>query len=224
MRVSYVLAMASVKRFRQHVNPLSEGASRPVVLAPDWYKKAFADPTLPLTVDIGCAHGGWVTTTSAAEQTRNFLGLEIRKIPAVNTPNAHFLHCNANVDLERLLKDATEHARVERVLVQFPDPHFKKRHHKRRVVNDDLVAVIAAYLDGYVYVASDVVETAEAMRDVLRTSNRLREDDDVDDDGWLVRSPLVFTTERERCVLHKQGSTSTMPGRVFRCRFLARTR
>lgn len=52
-------------------------------------------------------------------------------------------------------------------LVQYPDPHFKKRHHKRRIVQAELVETLAALLPtgATVFLQSDVLEVAEAMRD-----------------------------------------------------------
>ena len=62
----------------QHLNPLSAAATRPAALAPDWFARAFRDPRKPLTVDVGCALGGWCVESAAADADRNFLGLEIR--------------------------------------------------------------------------------------------------------------------------------------------------
>jgi tRNA G46 methylase TrmB len=52
-------------------------------------------------------------------------------------------------------------------LAQYPDPHFKKRHHKRRIVQAELVETLAALLPtgATVFLQSDVLEVAEAMRD-----------------------------------------------------------
>ncbi|KAJ8600527.1 hypothetical protein CTAYLR_009221 [Chrysophaeum taylorii] len=222
-----------VKRIRQHLNPLSESASRPASLEAGWFAAAFDDPTLPLTVDVGCALGGWVCEAAAADPSRNFLGLEIRPaaIEAARAKldklggagNAHFLKANANVDLRRILADAM--GPIERVLFQFPDPHFKKKHHKRRVVNVELVDALADALapDAVVYLASDVLEAADHMRAEFRAHPAFAEDTlDVDSDGWCRESPLEHPTERERAVLRGAGTTSTEPGHVFRALFSRR--
>lgn len=225
-----------VKRIRQHLNPLSELASRPVELAADWFESAFGNPNLPLTIDIGSALGGWISESAAAEPTRNFLGLEIRpaavevaiaRLQASPKDNVCFVKANANVDLERIITDARRHAQIDRILIQFPDPHFKKRHWKRRIVNDDLATIIADALaptdSGFVYISSDVLELAEHMRSVFHAHPSLEQDStDLDDQGWRMSNPLAFPTERERCVLKYQGKTSTEPGRVFRAVFTAR--
>lgn len=53
LNLSYNLDLGHV-RIRQHVNPLSSSFSVPAQV-PDW-NHAFADPTLPLMVDIGCGN------------------------------------------------------------------------------------------------------------------------------------------------------------------------
>ena len=49
---------------------------------------------------------------------------------------------------------------IQAVTIQFPDPHFKARHKKRRVVNPDLVNCLAKYLpaDTLVFLQSDIQE------------------------------------------------------------------
>jgi tRNA (guanine-N7-)-methyltransferase len=54
-------------------------------------------------------------------------------------------------------------APVELVTIQFPDPHFKNRHHKRRVVQSALVRAVAEGLPtgARVFLQSDVLEVSE---------------------------------------------------------------
>jgi tRNA G46 methylase TrmB len=49
---------------------------------------------------------------------------------------------------------------IQAVTIQFPDPHFKARHKKRRVVNPDLVNCLAKYLPAgtLVFLQSDIQE------------------------------------------------------------------
>lgn len=224
-----------VKRIRQHINPLASKQVQPAVLADDWFAAAFADPGKPLIVDVGSALGGWVVESAADDGGRNWLGLEIRpaahdvavgRLAKADVGNAHFLRCNANVDLARILADAAAAgAPLERVCVQFPDPHFKKKHHKRRVVTPELRATIAAtlaastFVSPSAYLVSDVLEAATAMRDEFRGDATLVEVGPWNAGGWLEASPLAVPTERERCVLAGKGETSTAPGTAFRALF-----
>ncbi|OWM91527.1 hypothetical protein CDL15_Pgr024851 [Punica granatum] len=87
-----------------------------------------------------------------------------------------------------------------------PDPHFKKRHHKRRVVQKPLVDSILCSLapGGKVFVQSDVFEVAVDMRnqfdeklDVLQHIDSVDPDISIDGDGWLRKNPMGIRTERE---------------------------
>jgi tRNA (guanine-N7-)-methyltransferase len=211
-----------VKRLRHHRNPLSAAATQPADLAEDWARTIFDDRTQPLTVDVGCALGGWCVESAHNDPSRNFLGLELRpeavaraQESAQKLPNCAFLQCNANVDLGRLLGDlANAGAPLERICIQFPDPHFKKKHRKRRVCTPELAATVsrsicASPVSASVYVASDVLDVAEEMRERFAACDELRLEGDYDADGWLCASPLQVQTERERAVLAGLGTTST---------------
>jgi tRNA (guanine-N7-)-methyltransferase len=211
-----------VKRLRHHRNPLSAAATQPAELAEDWAQTIFDDRTQPLTVDVGCALGGWCVESAHNDPSRNFLGLELRpeavaraQESAQSLKNCAFLQCNANVDLGRLLGDLNKAgAPLERLTIQFPDPHFKKKHRKRRVCTPELAetissAVCASPLSSSVYVASDVLDVAEEMRERFAACSELKLEGDYDADGWLCESPLQVQTERERAVLAGLGSTST---------------
>ena len=212
-----------VKRLRHHRNPLSAAASRPAELAEDWARTIFDDRTQPLTVDVGCALGGWCVESASSDPSRNFLGLELRpeavaraQESAQKLPNCAFLQCNANVDLGRLLGDLNKAgAPLERVAIQFPDPHFKKKHRKRRVCTPELAETISSAVcaspisSASVYVASDVLDVAEEMRERFAARAELKLEGAYDADGWLCASPLRVQTERERAVLAGLGSTST---------------
>ena len=211
-----------VKRLRHHRNPLSAAATQPADLAEDWARTIFDDRTQPLTVDVGCALGGWCVESASSDPSRNFLGLELRPEAVARAqqssqalPNCAFLQCNANVDLGRLLGDlANAGAPLERITIQFPDPHFKKKHRKRRVCTPELAATIssavcASPVSASVYVASDVLDVAEEMRERFAAREELRLAGAYDAEGWLCASPLQVQTERERAVLAGLGSTST---------------
>lgn len=135
------------KRCRHHVNPLN---FRPEPAVPDW-STVFADLARPLEVDIGCAKGTFLLARAAQAPERNLVGLEIR-FPMVERTrsdaaksqlkNVHVLLANANVDLGRIFPEAS----LDRVYVHFPDPWFKKRHHKRRVMTPAFLDVLASRL------------------------------------------------------------------------------
>jgi len=224
------------KRIRQHLNPLSSESQKPMTLGEDWLGEAFSDPTRPLTIDVGSAMGGWVLESAVADSQRNFLGLEIRpaaveaaliKLDTSKLGNAHFFRCNANVDIGVLLMEIQKrNVPLERILIQFPDPQFKKKHHKRRVVTPELAQNVAKALraspvpGAFAYLVSDVYEAADHMREVFRNETDLVEF--ATDGEWTPRSPLAVATEREKAVMLGQGDTSTIAGHAYRAIFSPR--
>jgi tRNA (guanine-N7-)-methyltransferase len=160
-------------RVRQHVNPLSHKYQGIPVL-PDW-GTVYGQPQQPLHLDIGSAKGHFLRAMAIACPDWNFLGLEIRAPlvdyclqlrDAAGQDNLHFMFCNANTTLTALLGSLPA-GLLQRVSIQFPDPWFKKRHQKRRVVQPELVAVLAQALPqaGQVIVQSDVEAVAVEMCD-----------------------------------------------------------
>ncbi|KAH0448727.1 hypothetical protein IEQ34_022527 [Dendrobium chrysotoxum] len=87
-----------------------------------------------------------------------------------------------------------------------PDPHFKKRHHKRRVLQKPLVDSILNNLitGGQVLLQSDVLQVAMDMRDqfdlridLLKHIDAIDDSFSCDEDGWLQYNPIGIRTERE---------------------------
>jgi len=207
-------------RVRQHVNPLAAAYQKPIVLSNGWIEEAFKDPSLPFHVDIGCAKGVFPLKMAEADCNRNFLGLEIRRslVEHANEyyknqkgmENLHYLSCNANVDLKRILTDITKSSKLVRVTIQFPDPHFKKKHHKRRVLKPELVETIATCLDkdGDLFMQGDIFEVMEEMRLITRENPNLI-DINPDLKEWMEgpeSNPLPVATEREQYVYGKGGN------------------
>ncbi|MCL1466319.1 tRNA (guanosine(46)-N7)-methyltransferase TrmB [Argonema galeatum] len=193
--------MAAV-RVRQHVNPLSSKYQTPTS-PPDW-TQIYADLTLPLHLDIGCAKGQFLLSMAQLEPDWNYLGLEIREPLVLEAnklrdehllQNLHYLFCNANNSLRPLLSSFPSGI-LQRVTIQFPDPWFKKRHQKRRVVQTDTVAELATYLasGGWVFIQSDVKQVAIEMCDRFHSHSSFQRTSS----EWLTTNPLPVPTERER--------------------------
>lgn len=191
-------------RVHQHVNPLSpyyRQAPKPVDL-----KAVFPHPDRPLLLDIGCARGRFLLKMAAAEPACNYLGVEIRE-PLVDEANRlaaeagltnlRYEFCNAMIWLDRLLHDIPEHI-LETVTIQFPDPWFKKKHAKRRMVNQDLVDVVSAKLkpEGMIFVQTDIEFLAEEMFAMFRSNPALSEFSNDE-------NPFPVRTEREVAVEEK---------------------
>lgn len=195
-------------RVREHVNPLSRHYDR-AIEPPDW-SRVFPQLDRPLHLDIGCAKGHFVLAMGETAPAWNFLGLEIRE-PLVHQANrwvrerglanVHYLSCNANRSLRPLLSSLPAGI-VQRVTIQFPDPWFKKRHQKRRVVQPSLVSDLAEFLPvgAQVFVQSDIEEVAIEMRDRFSEHPAFALTHPL---PWLEQNPLPIATERERSVLEQ---------------------
>lgn len=191
-------------RVHQHVNPLApfyRQSPRPVDLG-----DVFAEPHRPLLLDIGCARGRFLLRMAEAEPDWNYLGVEIRE-PLVDEANRlaaeaglanlHYTFCNAMLWLDRLL-EAVPPGILQMVTIQFPDPWFKKKHAKRRMVTEEMVDTIARNLaqDGKVFVQTDIGFLADEMFDLFRSDSRFIE-------VPLGEDLFPVKTEREKAVEDK---------------------
>eukprot|EP00802_Teleaulax_amphioxeia_P014377 Tamp_14441.p1 GENE.Tamp_14441~~Tamp_14441.p1 ORF type:complete len:162 (+),score=35.03 Tamp_14441:1032-1517(+) len=132
---------------------------------------------------------------------RNFLGVEIREPLVVRADrwvreeglaNLHYVSGSINVSVQSLL--ARYPGSLDLVSVLMPDPWFKNRHKKRRLLQPELVQQLAAYMKpgARFFVMSDVQEAAEEMVHILHQSS-----DFSSWDGRWVDNPLPVGTERE---------------------------
>ncbi|XP_039063456.1 tRNA (guanine-N(7)-)-methyltransferase isoform X2 [Hibiscus syriacus] len=180
---------------------------------PDW-GEVFKDPALPLMVDIGSGSGRFLLWLAKQNpDSQNYLGLEIREklvkraefwVKKLALSNIRFIFANASVSFRQLV--SAYPGPLSLVSILCPDPHFKKRHHKRRVVQKPLVDSILTSLmpEGKVFIQSDVLEVAEDMRkqldvesDVLQPIDMVDSSVLCDDKGWLLNNPMGIRTERE---------------------------
>jgi tRNA (guanine-N7-)-methyltransferase len=124
----------------------------------------------PVTFEIGFGNGESLVALALAHPERNFVGLEVHR-PGVG----HLmLRCAAeqvtNVrvicqDAVEILQQHVADAALAEVLLYFPDPWPKKRHHKRRIVQPAFVDLVARRLQsgGVLRMATDWEPYAEHM-------------------------------------------------------------
>lgn len=157
------------RRVRQHVNPLGLKFLMPKATAIQ--RPAHLEPDCEVDVELGCADGKFSFDTARAFPDRFVVGLDIReKVTDANNElakreglsNLRFAYVNINVDLDRVFAENS----VDRFHLLFPDPWFKNRHQKRRVIEPTVLNTMRRQLrsDGEVHFASDIYElTLEAM-------------------------------------------------------------
>ncbi len=160
-------------KIRQHVNPLSIIYQQSLV-PPDW-SVVYPDLCAPIHLDIGSAGGRFSIQMAQADPHWNYLGIEIREALVIQAnqirdglalSNLHYVFGNINTSLATLLASLPA-GKLRRISIQYPDPCFKTKHAKRRVVQPALVADIARYLPsgGEVFLQSDLEWVAQEMCD-----------------------------------------------------------
>lgn len=189
-------------RVHQHVNPLAK-YFRELPIEPLEIEKVFANAEMPLFLDIGCGRGRFLLEMAENDKMQNFLGVEIREPLVIEAneiaterklENLHYEFCNATIDLDVLLEYLPEDI-LKFVTIQFPDPWFKQKHSKRRMVKDKLVETVIEKLakDGKILIQTDVEFLAEEMFKFFAENEKLKRFE-------INENPLPIKTEREKSV------------------------
>jgi tRNA (guanine-N7-)-methyltransferase len=153
-------------------------------------------------MEIGFGIGEVIAALAAAHPDDDFIGVEVHR-PGVGRLllAAESLRlCNLRVichDAVEVLKSAVNAASLDEVLIFFPDPWHKKRHHKRRLIQPDFVALVASRLkpQGVLRLATDWHEYAEQILQVCSESPLL---ENLDPRGYTNRPEFRPATRFER--------------------------
>ena len=108
-----------------------------------------------------------------------------------------------NVSLEEWLSDLDKD-QLKRVSIQFPDPWFKRKHIKRRVLKTNLLNSIARYMSkgSELFIQSDIFKLFESMVNVIENSTFF-DRKSVKGLKWLDENPYEVSTDRELFVLNQ---------------------
>ena len=128
----------------------------------------------PLVVEIGFGMGQATAQIAAAQPERDFIGIEVhppgvgallQRIDEAGLTNLRIVQNDAVAVVEAMIAPAS----LAGVQVFFPDPWHKKKHHKRRLIQADFVALLASRLapGGRLHCATDWQPYAEQMLAVL---------------------------------------------------------
>lgn len=135
----------------------------------------------PLVVEIGFGNGDNLLALASREPERNFLGLEVHRAGV-----GHLMHQAAEADLRNVriaCHDAVEVLSqqlapgcIDVVLILFPDPWHKTRHHKRRLIQPEFVELLASRLrlGGRLNLATDWEPYAVHMLEVIGANAAFR--------------------------------------------------
>jgi len=157
----------------------------------------------PRTLEIGFGNGDNLAALAAAHPEQDFIGVEVHP-PGVGhlLLQASFAGLGnlriAQHDAVQLLQDNIPPGSLDTVLVLFPDPWHKKRHHKRRLVSRAFTELALSRLKpgGTLQLATDWTPYAEWMLEILNSVAGLR---NCSADGrYMPRNPGRAATRFEK--------------------------
>jgi tRNA (guanine-N7-)-methyltransferase len=134
----------------------------------------------PRVMEIGFGDGAQLLELAAGAPGTDFIGVEVHP-PGVGRCLLG-IEARGLANVRVIMHDAVEvlatqvaPASLDEVLLYFPDPWPKKRHHKRRIVQPAFVALVADRLKpgGWFRLATDWAPYAGWMREVLHAEPRL---------------------------------------------------
>ncbi len=138
----------------------------------NWFE--FFGNDYPVQLDIGCGRGLFIVNASERHQGTNYLGLEIDyregrrgalRLLKREQSNARIIGGDCKLVLAKMIEPGS----VAAAHVYFPDPWWKKRHHKRRLFTPDFVDLLARVVEsgGLVHSWSDVAEYFEIIQQLM---------------------------------------------------------
>jgi len=194
---------------RQHVNPLSSNFNK-IEKIPS-LNEMFSDSKLNLHLDIGCASGEFLFDLALTNTSWNYFGIEIReklvknaklKVVEREFKNLYFVFGNANnilnhVQSKFIIKN------LKSISFNFPDPWFKKRHHKRRVIQPEFINFLSDSLQKgtLIFIKTDVKDLFNYMNSTLSSNSYFKTIDKKDFNYADSFNPNKVKTNREKYVI-----------------------
>jgi tRNA (guanine-N7-)-methyltransferase len=168
-------------RQRAHCNPLSHNDSFHYPIRPsdiEWTDEHYPrlpNGSVPTVLDIGCGFGGLTMALGPLLPDQVILGMEIRAkvteyvrlriVAARKEHSGQYQNCSVlRTNSMKFLPNFFRGASVEKLFFCFPDPHFKRKNHPRRIISERLLSEYAYILKpgiGRLYCITDVKELHE---------------------------------------------------------------
>lgn len=135
----------------------------------------------PVVLEIGFGMGDSLLAMAQAAPEKDFIGIEVhlpgvgRLMNLAQQAGATNLRVMKD-DAVEILKKQVPDGSLSGVQIFFPDPWHKKKHHKRRIVQPEFVALLAQkmVLGGILHLATDWAEYAEHMMEVMSAAPDFR--------------------------------------------------
>ena len=194
---------------RQHVNPLSRNFDE-IEKIPSLIE-IFDNPQLNLHLDIGCAAGELLFDLALVNKNWNYLGIEIRerlvkkaklKVREREIKNLYFVYGSAN----NILNDSQSKFIIKNlrsISFNFPDPWFKKRHHKRRVIQPEFIDILSNSMQkgSLIYIKTDVGDLFDYMNYMISSNFKFKKIEKEDLNYSESFNPNKLQTNREKYVI-----------------------
>jgi tRNA (guanine-N7-)-methyltransferase len=156
----------------------------------------------PRVVEIGFGNGENLAALAAAHPERDYLGIEVhragvgRLLLAVETAPLTNVRIACH-DAVEVLQHQLAPESIDEMLILFPDPWHKKRHHKRRLIQPPFVELAASRLKngGVLRLATDWEPYAAQMLEVLGASPSL---ENLAPNGYIEKTSERITTRFEK--------------------------
>ena len=136
----------------------------------------------PVEIEVGFGKGMFLVSSGLAHPEVNYFGIEIVHKYVLFTANRLARHQLRNVlvttaDARVFLRQRVPSASVRTVHLYFPDPWWKKRHHKRIVFTDAFVAEVQRILVplGQLLLVTDVADYLAMARETVARASTLQE-------------------------------------------------
>jgi len=135
----------------------------------------------PCTLEIGFGNGDALATMAEQQPDTDFIGIEVHRPGVGRLLQQLDEHALTNVrvmreDAVQVLNTCFPDNSLDRLLLFFPDPWHKKRHHKRRIVQPAFIELLTRKIKpgGILHMATDWEDYAEHMLEVMGQSAAFR--------------------------------------------------
>ncbi|MBU1329114.1 MAG: tRNA (guanosine(46)-N7)-methyltransferase TrmB [Gammaproteobacteria bacterium] len=203
----------AIKSFVMRAGRMTEGQQRGLDLGLPLFGLELADGlrdfdqvfgrSAPRTFEIGFGMGHSLLEMAAAAPEQDFIGVEVHRPGVGALLNGLMTQKLSNVrvytcDALEVLRDCVADASLDRLLLFFPDPWHKARHHKRRIVQPAFAELVRQKLKvgGVLHMATDWEPYAEYMLEVMNVAPGYR--NQAADGGCVPRPAERPTTKFER--------------------------
>lgn len=145
-----------------------------------WRNTAIFDRDAPLELEVGSGKGLFLLSAAAAAPERDFLGIELAgkyaRLAASRLAKRGLTNaCIVEADGQRVFRERLPDGSLAAVHVYFPDPWWKARHKKRRIMTTAFLADVERTLavGGRLHFWTDVEEYFETTLELVRGATDL---------------------------------------------------